>query len=219
MHYGQLTYAHAQAEVPSYELYAGNTKISTDQGTIDYASPFHERYFRRAVAHNVPLIDGEGQELDRWTWLEGCLERFSPRQASISVTQPAHQKGVDVGRQITLQGNIFVDSTRINVTNGTKRRLGIVFNTDCQFDATGGLASLTPTSAPLGTGFEYWKDVLKGSAPALWSTTLDCSGEKFNFQVTASKPHQLYRALAPATPMPKTRNAIYMEMQDSEATY
>jgi hypothetical protein len=112
-----------------------------------------------------------------------------------------------------------VDSTRINVPSGSKRRLGIVFNTDCQFDSTGGLASLTPTSAPLGTGFDYWQNVLMGSAPAQWSTTLDCSGEKFNFQLTASKPHLLYRALAPATPMPKTRNAIYMEMQDAEATY
>jgi hypothetical protein len=104
VHYGQLTYAHAQAEVPSYELYAGNTKISTDQGTIDYASPFHEHYFRRAVAHNVPLIDGEGQELDRGTWLEGFLEQFNPRQPSITVTQPVYQKGVNVSRQINTSG-------------------------------------------------------------------------------------------------------------------
>ena len=221
VHYGQLTYAHAQAEVPGYELYAGSTPVAVDQGTVDYGSPWHENYFRRAVAHNMPLVDGEGQELDRGTWLAGHLDIFDANQPKISVTQPAYQKGVDVNRTIALQDRDFVDRTHIKLTgNNDKRRLGMVFNSDCLIDIDNAIGMhLQPSSPPEGTGFVYWTGVQTGPAPARWQASLSCGSENFTALFMAGKPHQIYRASAPATPLPKHRQAIYLELMGYEADF
>lgn len=214
VHYGQLTFAHAQAEVPSYELYAGSTPVAVDQGTVDYGSPWHEHYFRRAVAHNVPLIDGEGQALDRGTWLPGRLDNFDAAQAAIAVSQPAYRQGVDVARQIKLVGQDFVDTTHITLTDsGGQRRLGVVFNTDCVLDINDtNVGPFKAANPPKGAGFQYWTQVQTGPVPAQWSATLICGSQKFSASFKASKPHQVYRASVPATPLPKRRNAVYLEM-------
>jgi hypothetical protein len=221
VHYGQLTFAHAQAEVPGYELYAGSTPVAVDQGTVDYGSPWHEHYFRRAVAHNVPLIDGEGQELDRGAWLPGRLDHFDAAQTTMSVSQPAYRQGVDVARQIRLDGQDFVDATHVRLTDaGGRRRIGMVFNTDCQFDIDDtNIVHLKAATPPEGAGFSYWTDVQAGLAPAQWSATLICGNQKFLANFKAGKPHQLYRASAPATPLPKRRNAVYLELAGREADF
>lgn len=221
VHYGQLTFAHAQAEVPGYELYANSTPVAVDQGTVDYGSPWHEQYFRRAVAHNVPLIDGEGQELDRGNWLPGHLDHFDPQQPAVSVSQASYRQGGAVNRQIRLQDQAFVDTTHIGLTGaGDKRRLGTVFNTDCQIDIDDSNdLHLKATTPPQGTGFNYWTEVQKGSAPAQWSATLLCGDQKFAVNFKAGKPHQIYRASVPATPLPKRRNAVYLELSGHEADF
>jgi hypothetical protein len=221
VHYAQATFAHAQAEVPSYELYAGATPISIDQGTVDYASPWHEYYFRRAVAHNVPLIDGEGQELDKEKWLVGQLSQFNASAPAITVHQNGYRAGVDVTRQIKLLDQIFVDQTHITLSaNKEARRLGSVFNTDCRLTIDDpAISGFKSASAPLGTGFSYWTEVQVANAPAKWTASLLCGRESFNAQFIVNKPHLVYRASAPATPLPKRRDAIYLELSGHEADF
>jgi len=221
VHYGQQTFAHSQAEVPGYELYAGSTPIAIDQGTVDYGSPWHEHYFRRAVAHNMPLIDGEGQELDRGTWLAGHLDNFDAKLPAISVSQLNYQNGIDIGRTIKLLGPDFVDTTHVKLTAASgNRRLGMVFNTDCQFDIdAAGIAPLRPSAPPQGSGFSYWTEVQAGQAPMQWRATMLCGIEKFVVHFTVSKAHQIYRASVPATPLPKRRSAVYLELTGHEADF
>ena len=221
VHYGQLTFAHAQAEVPGYELYAGSTPIAIDQGTVDYGSPWHEQYFRRAVAHNVPLIDGEGQELDRGNWLPGRLVHFDEGQLTMAVNQPAYRPGAEVSRQIKLQDRDFVDTTHVGLTGvGDTRRLGTVFNTDCQLDIDDSLAAkLKAVAPPQGTGFGFWTNVRTMMAPAQWSASLICGDQVFAVSFKASKAHRVYQGSAPATPLPKRRNAVYLELPGHEADF
>lgn len=218
VHYGQLTQAHAQAEVPGYELYWRSIPVAVDQGTVDYGSPWHEQYFRRAVAHNLPLIDGEGQESSP---LFGHVDSFDLLQPAISISEPLYQKGVMVSRQISLQDNFFVDSTRVTLKDvSVKRRLGMVFNTDCKLDLSGSnLGVFNHANAPLGTGFSYWSDIKMGAAPAQWNAKIVCNNQSFNIQFSANQPHKVYRSSVPATPLPKRREAVYLEFIGSAANF
>ena len=218
IHYGQLTQHHAQAEALSYELYFGATAISPDPGTVSYGSPLHENYFRRAVAHNVPLVDGEGQE----GWSRGSVMEFLPTDSRIAVSQPAYRPGVEASRRLSISNGVFVDYATIRLTNpnAPARRLGVVFNTPCAFAGEAmGLAVAEPSAPPSGRGFDYWQKTTRRDALADWSRVLDCGAEQFVLAVRAPGPHRVYEGAAPATPFPSWRRAIYLETFGREASF
>src|SRR6185436_5474012 len=62
LHYGQLTRSHAQAEALNYVAFFGDTDITHDPGTVGYGSPLYKSYYARGSTHNVPLVNGEGEE-------------------------------------------------------------------------------------------------------------------------------------------------------------
>ncbi len=81
-HYGQLDPSHAQAEALNWEAVYGSTDITHDAGTVGYGSPLHREFYTRGQAHNVVLIDGEGQQ----KWTPGELLAFDP--ARVAARQP-----------------------------------------------------------------------------------------------------------------------------------
>ena len=63
IHYGQPPIkSHLQAEVLNYSAFFGDVDVTHDPGTVGYGSPLHRNYYIQGLNHNVPLVNGEGQE-------------------------------------------------------------------------------------------------------------------------------------------------------------
>ena len=218
LHYGQLVANHAQQEALNYELYRNSTPVSLDQGTVAYLSQLHLNYFRRGVAHNVPLVNGVGQE----GWGAGKVISFDVAVPSIEVTQPTYWRNASASRRLEIRDDMVSDKVliKINDTSKDQYRLGLLFNSECKLDlSNAALGSPSPSSAPVGPGFEYWSDVSRRAVPAQWSATLVCNGSKIRLSVKASTPHALFHGSVPATPIPSRRQAIYLELIGREANF
>lgn len=220
IHYGQRTVNHAQEEALTYELVQSTTSITRDAGTAtSYSSPLHLEYFSKGVGNNVPLIDGMGQE----RWSPGEVLSMDAATASVDLLQPTYRKDVSVRRTFQLGSSGMTETTRISVQppNQIPRRLGVIFNTHCSVNAQDPRAGLpVPSVVPHGSqGFKHWTHVTRQEAQATWTAHLDCSGKPYELTITGPVAHTVYRASAPATPVPATRNAIYVEANASAATF
>jgi hypothetical protein len=216
-HYGQVIQHHAQEEALSSEIYFEGIPIVTDPGTVSFGSQLHEQYFRRAVAHNVPLVDGAGQQ----GWSPGVVQTFDSANGTMTFSQPKYRPDAQAERKIALTAVRFTETTTIKLSPEAKtaRRLGFVFNTDCQIELPDSMHVFGSASPPLGgTGFAFWQGISLRDAPAHWQASLLCDGKKFNLSMTLPGNHKLYSANAPTTPLPKRRNVVYMELLGRAAT-
>lgn len=216
-HYGQVIQHHAQEEALSSEIYFQDTPIVTDPGTVSFGSQLHEQYFRRAIAHNVPLVDGEGQQ----GWNPGVVKSFDANNGTMAFSQPKYRSDADAERKITVAADQLTETTTIRLSPDAKadRRLGFVFNTDCQITLPSSMPTAGNVALPAGgTGFAFWQDISLRTAPAQWQAALLCDGKKFNLNVRLNAMHKLYSATAPTTPLPKRRSVIYMELIGKNAT-
>ena len=124
LHYGQLTRSHSQAEALNFSASFGGTDVTHDTGTTGYGSPMHRGYFSRGADHNVPLVNGEGEDLgpleERREWvvergdpqspLRGQLLEFSP--AKVSAAQPHYRGDVQARRTLAIEGDRLVGDSR-----------------------------------------------------------------------------------------------------------
>jgi len=214
--YGQLTPYHSHEDGLNYELYFGDTPLSTDPGTVLYGSPLHEDYFRRSVAHNVAMIDGAGQA----GWDPGVLERFDPDGGVVIATQPRFRPDTSVRREVRLEDGDLIDSlsSRIAGASPASRRLGFLFHTDC----TVALDSVpsdgaAPAPPPEGRGFAFWDQITVRNVQGEGSAKLQCGLRRFVARWRWSAPGRLYVARAPTTPLPKKRTVVYFETMGTAA--
>ncbi|MFZ2972201.1 MAG: heparinase II/III family protein [Ferribacterium limneticum] len=215
MHYGQLIQHHAQEEALSSEIYFNDVPVVLDPGTVPYGSKLHEQYFRRAVAHNVPLVDGAGQV----GWNPGVMKSFS--SVSMDASQPSYRPDAAAQRKISIQGSELREVTSISLKPEIKgsRRLGFLFNTECQANLPDAQLTAERSAAPPdGTGFSFWEGTTVRMAPPRWQAELQCGKNRFKLDVTVSGPHMIYQALAPTTPLPKRRTVVYMELHGRAAS-
>ena len=220
VHYGQKTQAHAQAEALTYELADGTTNISRDAGTSNsYGSPQHLEYFSQGLGNNVPLVDGQGSD----GYSLGEVKSFDPTTGTLDVLQATYRSDTSARRTYQLDSSGFSESSRITLTKlgATPRRLGVVFNTTCNVqvtDSRAGTASAAP--APTGAaGFKYWTGVTRQIAQSTWTAKLTCGTKAYEMTFTGPAGHSVYRAAAPSTPLPNTRNTIYLETTGTDASF
>ena len=64
-------------------------------------------------AHNVPLVDGQGQQV----WERGQLEAFSP--TSVSASQPHYRDHVRASRALRLDGPRLLDLVSLETSEGS----------------------------------------------------------------------------------------------------
>ena len=161
LHYGQLTHSHAQAEALNYEAFYSNTDVTHDPGTVGYGSPLHRDFYSQGIAHNVPLIDGQGQD----GWNPGKLLTFDANApAHVAASQPTYRKQASAERELTINGNQLTDTVKVTATDGQPHELGLLV----QLQGAAKLPATfqpdnTMTAAPHPTGFAYWKDVTSAS--------------------------------------------------------
>jgi hypothetical protein len=207
-HYGQLDRSHAQAEALNYEAHFGAVDVTHDAGTVGYGSPLHRGYYTTVAAHNVPVIDGEGQQ----GWQEGELLRFSAEEATVSASQPKYRENVSARRTLSIQGGTLLDSTTIETRDGAAHRLGIILNVQ-------GKVLLPAVSNALQTApFDYWSEAREWHTDGPLELSARIGGKDFLIRVEGPGPLRVVHATVPDAP-PQKREAIYVEVLSTAATF
>lgn len=215
LRYGQGARYHAQQESLTYELQYKNVWLLRDSGTVGYGSPLHREYFRRAVAHNVPLVDGDGQQ--PWPSV-GQVDLFDPDGAGITVSHAEYRRKVTASRKLAVIGDEFVDEIRIARKDRSPKALGFVLNTGCSVSAPGAEASAglrLPDTQP----FRRWQNWAAFRMPERWTVTLDCQGQRFALQVQGDRDQRVFVGTVPDSTAPYTRNGLYVETTGSDAVF
>lgn len=215
--YGGMLANHWADESFNFELRHGTTAIAVDPGTVTYGSPYHQGYFQRGVAGNVPLVDGDNQS----KWAPGTLTSFDLANATVSAEQPLFQADASVGRTFRVTTGGLVEQAVIKVPSGKTKRLGMVFSSSCDIVPGTGVSSATGQPAlPAVTAFGYWTNTATYTTTSNWRVTLKCAGNKnYVMQVWGPGTQRLYIGKAPNTPMPSTRNSIYYEVSGAKAVF
>lgn len=220
VHYGQATASHAQQEALNFELHQGMTPISTDPGTVVYSSPFHTRYFRRAAAQNVPMVDGEGQS----RWRPGTVTDFDPVNARLIVSQPEYSPRASAEREFQMLNSGFVTNTRVSLKGAgaafpQPARIGEAFHTDCTIEGLSGTAAAPGQQLPASDAMSFWTVQARYTAGTSWSARLRCGAASYRLQVSGSAAQRIFVATAPTTPLPNRRNVIYYDTLATSAQF
>jgi hypothetical protein len=176
----------------------------------------HKDYFHRAISHNVPLVDGEGQV----GWDAGKLDNFDAQQCSVAVRQPRLRPDASATRAISIQDGQLLDRLTLTLNPGVPadKRLGFLFHSDCDIELLKGqLGPESPAPPPRGTGFAFWEQIVVRDAPAKTQARLHCGTNEFVAELKISAASRPYTARVPSTPLPKKRAVIYFEVMGRDA--
>lgn len=207
-HYGQLDRSHAQAEALNYEAHFGDVDVTHDAGTVGYGSPLHRGYYTTVAAHNVPVIDGQGQQ----GWHEGELLGFSAEEASVGAGQPKYRATASARRTLSIHEGALRDSTTIETRDGAIHRLGIILNIQGKV--------IVPTTAQSSASapFAYWSEAREWISDAPLELAARIGGRDFLIRVEGPAPLRVVHATVPDAP-PNQREAVYVETNGASATF
>lgn len=227
LHFGQPPVkSHLQEEVLNFSAFHGGTDITHDPGTVGYGSPMHTEYFLRGLNHNVPLINGEGQEqppkgrrpdttaLTR----AGELVEFSPENATVTARHRVYRSDTTAQRTLALRDGKLIDVVRLESRAGEPQLLGIALHLQGAVQVPADFASNPKFAEGRPESFGYWQDV--HTATFRDKTSLDVRfGEKVmrvTFETTGD--FTLSHGTSPDVP-PARRDALYLELSGTSATF
>lgn len=209
-HYGQINRSHSQAEALNWSASCGETDVTHDPGTVGYGSSMSNGYYRRGLAHNVPLVDGEGQ----LPWKRGELLLFDGAATVVSADQPEYRPDISARRSLRIKGKSLVDEASITVKESASAspQLGLALNLQ-------GIPQLDPArflpvsdfKANRPAPFGYWKDVR--SATFENEARIDVkfsSGLTLQLHIETPGQFTIYQGSAPDYP-PARRSGFYIE--------
>jgi hypothetical protein len=207
-HYGQLDRSHAQQEALNYEAFFGRIDATHDAGTVGYGSPLHGAYYTKAWAHNVPVIDGQGQQ----GWNEGELLEFSAENSRVTARQPKYRENASATRTLAIQDGTLREETLIETADGIAHRLGIIVNVQGSIAIPQNAASCTQPVFPHWDACREWQT----GSPLTLTATL--GGRPLVLRITGPGPLRVVQATVPDAP-PRKRQAIYVETTASSARF
>jgi oligo-alginate lyase len=206
-HYGQLDRSHAQAEALNYEAFHGTVDITHDAGTVGYGSPLHTRYYQTAAAHNVALIDGQGQQ----GWDEGELVRFDADRARVTARQPRYRDNASVTRQLSIEDDRLLEETTITTTDGRERRLAILVHVQ-------GTVRVPREARATAMQLPEWSRARRWQAPFVTELEATIDGKPYRIRMTAPRALTITHATVPDAP-PNRREALSFELRGKEARF
>ena len=215
-HYGQLPIkSHLQAEVLNFSAFFGDTDITHDPGTVGYGSPLHKNYYAVGLNHNVPLVNGAGQEEPPQA---GELIEFNPAQSRVTAAQPTYRSDARARRTLVIEGDKLVDTATIETTKGESKQLGLALHLQgkvrlpAEFKADAAFAKDRPEA------FGYWENVRAASFRD--SAVFDVDFGKLTMRVTLAVPGEfrVWHGSAPDAP-PARRDSFYVETTAKAATF
>ena len=219
LHYGQIVASHSQAEALNYEVFYEKTDLSHDPSTVGYGSPLHKEFYSKAFAHNVPVVDGLGQE----GWNPGKLLAFEPNGETVRVaaSQPSYRKNTEAERELQIGPDGLTDTVTVSTTDGKTHELGLLLQIQ-------GKAELPPAFQPdsslttgegVPAGFSYWTDVRSASFTdrAAFVVTYP-DGRKMRVTFSLPGSFTVTHASAPDVP-PKRRETFYVRVRGGKAVF
>lgn len=207
LHYGQLAKSHSQREALNFSATYGGADITHDPGTVGYGSPLHRGYYTRGLAHNVPLIDGEGQEgHDRGEVLE-----FSPTR--VRATQPKYRPGVSAGRELAIEGGVLRDTVTVECADGP-RRLGLALHLQGKTQLPDGFWADPDFARGRPEEFAQWTEVRVGRFKgSIEFKAAFAGGAVLRVVVNAPGEFRIWRGSTPDAP-PRRRESFYLETSE-----
>jgi hypothetical protein len=227
-HYGQPPIkSHLQAEVLNYSAFFGDVDVTHDPGTVGYGSPLHRNYYIQGLNHNVPLINGEGQEQppkgnrrpDPFAKTRaGELIEFSKEPARISVAHPAYRRDAKAKRTLSIEGDRLIDIATIETKNGEPQPLGLSLHLQGTVRLPDTFVEDAEFAKSRPTPFRYWSDVRTSSYRDEATFDADYGSETLRFTIAVSGEFQVWHASTPDAP-PYRREGFYLEILGTAATF
>ena len=204
-HYGQLHQSHAQAEALNFEAAFRGVGVTHDAGTVGYGSPLHTGFYRTAAAHNVPVVDGEGQA----RWRPGELVAFE--RARVAARQPDYRPGVAAERELRIEGERLVDTLKVETADGAPRRLGAVLHLQGRMKVPTGAEAVEPPLA-------YWKETRRVGFEDRASIEAEVGGVRLEVLIETAGPFTVTFGRSPDMP-PGERESFYVEKMGTRAEF
>lgn len=206
-HYGQLLASHAQAEALNFEATFRGVDISHDAGTVGYGSPLHSGYFTRDLAHNVPLVEGEGQR----GWNRGDLIAFDAESAHVEARQPYGQNA-RATRSLHIENNALRDvvSLEAGPESSDSTRLGLVLHVQGEVQLPTEFVADEAFSATRPAPFAFWKDVRTATFHDSASFQVVFADQTLRLTFEVAGEFSISHADTPDSP-PQRRQSFYLE--------
>jgi hypothetical protein len=215
-HYGQLTGSHAQAEALNFEAFFGETDITHEPCTVGYSSPLHREYFTLGFSHNVPLVNGEGEQPPQ----PGELVAFDEENATVAAAQSAYRVDTSAARTLRIVGSRLIDEATIFVLAGNPQVLGLALHVQGKVELPPNFQPVADFAAGRPKPFGYWREVR--SAAYHESAAFDIVYPNgLILRVTFSLPGEfrVFHGSAPDSPVPARRDAFYLETRRASVTF
>lgn len=206
-HYGQVTRSHSQREALNFSACFGATDITHDPGTVGYGSPLHRGYYTRALNHNVPLVNGEGQESHH----PGELVSFSAQPARVAAAQPQYRSNAKASRELAIDGDTLVDVAQVESVKGSAR-LGLALHVQGRVRLPAGFRPDGEFAAKRPAEFGYWRETAVRAYRDRAEFDVDY-GQGVVMRVALAVPGEfkVWHGSAPDAP-PRRRDAFYLEL-------
>jgi hypothetical protein len=211
-HYGQLTRSHSQAEALNFSAFYGDTDVTHDPGTVGYGSPLHRDYYTRGLNHNVPLLNGEGEEPPQ----PGRLLAFSPD--SVSAEQPRYRTDAIARRTLAIAGDRLIDTAEITASQPRPQRLGLALHLQGRVRLPEVFQSDPDFARGRPAAFGYWRDARRAEFRDRADFAVDFGAVTLRVTIATPGPFTVWHASTPDTP-PDRREGFYVETQGTAATF
>lgn len=211
-HYGQSNRSHAQAEALNWSASFDGIDISHDSGTVAYGSPLSGGYYRQGLAHNIPLVAGEGQK----PWGRGELLAFDADAGRMAVAQPAYRPGVaSAQRELRIEGDALIDVASVTLTSPDAKPvpLGLALHLQGTPRVGSGFADVSDGDFAAGRpqSFRYWTDVRKATFRDHAVIPVEfADGRVLDVEFVHDGEFTLHLGSAPGQP-PKRHTGFYLE--------
>jgi hypothetical protein len=203
-HHGQLHRSHAQAEALNFEAFYGDTDITHDPGTVGYGSPLHTGFYRTALAHNVPVVNGEGQE----GWHPGEIIAFAPDR--VKARQAKYRRDAAAARELRIDGNRLLDVVDIELAPGSSAaRLGLIIHLQGKVTVAG-----EAVEAPL----PYWSNARRAQFSDRITIPVRFARKTMKLTIGIPGPFTITYGTTPDAP-PDTRDSLYIEVPGTKARF
>ena len=226
-HYGQPPIkSHLQAEVLNYSAFYDNTDVTHDPGTVGYGSPLHRNYYLHGLNHNVPLVNGEGQEQppkgrkpDPFTKTRaGELVEFSTNPPRIVVAHPVYRRDAKARRTLSIDENKLIDVAEIETTKSLPQKLGLALHLQGKVRLSREFRADEDFSSGRPISHRYWTDVSTASYRDQAVFEVDYGTEVIKLTVATPGEFRLWHGSTPDSP-PNRREGLYIEVADTSATF
>ncbi|MCX8090052.1 MAG: heparinase II/III family protein [Verrucomicrobiae bacterium] len=228
LHYGQPPVkSHLQAEVLNFSAFYEDVDVTHDPGTTGYSSELHRDYFSQGLNHNVPLINGEGQEQppkgrkpDPFTETRaGRMLEFSTQPPRMTAEQAVYRRGVRAARTLAIEGATLRDRVEVTSENRTTpQALGLALHLQGKVRLPGSFEPDAAFAEGRPAAFGFWSGVRKSAARDRATFEVDFGRRTLRVTFLVPGEFTIWHGSTPDVP-PSRREGFYLETRGTNAVF